>query len=309
MKILIFGSRGMVGSSLYRTFKEINTYELILSSRNDTDLFSLDQTKAFIKKNDPDIIINAAAMVGGIYANNTKRFDFIMNNLKINMNILESCIFNNNIKIINLGSSCIYPLNSSNPISEDSIMNGKLEPTNSPYAMAKLTAIEIGNSLSIQYGHKVINLMPTNLYGPNDNFHPLNSHVIPGLINRIHIAKINNEKSVSIWGDGTPLREFLYVDDLAFAIQHIISNSIEENLINIGSSQEISIKNLAKILCEVIKFKGNIIFDHSKPNGNPKKLLDSNLINKYGWKPKIKLEEGLKLTYDWYLKNQAKLRD
>ena len=309
VKVLIFGSNGLVGSSLLRVLKKNPDFNLFEGNRSLVNLFNFEQTQNYIKQINPDVVINAAAKVGGIYANNSLRVDFILENLKINMNILESCIFNNNIKIINLGSSCIYPLNSSNPISEDSIMNGKLEPTNSPYAMAKLTAIEIGNSLSIQYGHKIINLMPTNLYGPNDNFHPLNSHVIPGLINRIHIAKINNEKSVSIWGDGTPLREFLYVDDLAFAIQHIISNSIEENLINIGSSQEISIKNLAKILCEVIKFKGNIIFDHSKPNGNPKKLLDSNLINKYGWKPKIKLEEGLKLTYDWYLKNQAKLRD
>lgn len=272
------------------------------------DLFNLDETSKFIEKNRPDVVINAAAKVGGIVANNTQRLEFILENLKINMNILEACIPFNQIKIINLGSSCIYPLNSENPIRESLIMSGKLEPTNSPYAMAKLTAIEIGDALSRQLGHEVINLMPTNLYGPNDNFHPLNSHVIPGLINRFHNSKLNNESEISIWGDGSPLREFLYVDDLADAIKFIIQNKISDNLINVGSSMEISISKLASLIAETVQYNGSIVYDTTKPNGNNRKLLDNSLINSYGWKAKTTLEAGLRLTYDWYLKNIDSLR-
>lgn len=303
MRILIFGSKGMVGSSLNRILKKFNSYEIISSSREDTDLFSLDQTKESVKKNKPDIIINAAAMVGGIYANNTKRFDFIMNNLKINMNILESCVSSPNIKIINLGSSCIYPLNAENPIKESSIMTGKLEPTNSPYAMAKLSAIEIGDAISKEYGHEIINLMPTNLYGPNDHFSDDDSHVIPGLIHRMHKAKIKKDKEFSIWGSGNPLREFLYVDDLSFAINKIIETNPRQNLINVGSGSEISIKELALLIKKIISYDGELVFDNSKPDGNPRKLLDSKILNNLEWSPRFDLEDGLELTYSWYLKS------
>ena len=283
-------------------------YNVIPSTRNEVDLFDFTSTKKYLHEINPDIVINAAAKVGGIHANNTQRMDFVLENLKINMNILEACVDKNNIAIINLGSSCIYPLNAENPIKETSIMNGKLEPTNSPYAMAKLTAIEIGNALSIQYGHKIINLMPTNLYGPNDNFHPTNSHVIPGLISKFHNGKINNQETVQIWGDGSPLREFLYVDDLSHAISYIIENDIKNSLMNVGSSEEVSILNLAKIIKNVVGFEGVIAFDKTKPNGNNRKLLDSSLINTFGWKPKIGLNEGLHKTYSWYLKNYDNLR-
>lgn len=224
------------------------------------------------------------------------------------MHILEACMPYNQIKIINLGSSCIYPLNSENPIGESLIMSGKLEPTNSPYAMAKLTAIEIGNALSTQLGHEVINLMPTNLYGPNDNFHPVNSHVIPGLINRFHNSKLNNESEVSIWGDGSPLREFLYVDDLADAIKFIIQNKISHDLINVGSSVEISISKLADLIAQTVQYEGSIVYDETKPNGNMRKLLDNSLINSYGWKAQTPLKDGLRLTYEWYKKNINSLR-
>ena len=202
------------------------------------------------------------------------------------MNILESCIGIQNIKIINLGSSCIYPLNAENPISESSIMTGPLEPTNSPYAMAKLTAIEIGDSLRQQFGMDIVNLMPTNLYGPNDNFTKEQSHVIPGLISRMHEAKINNDKEFYICASGRPLREFLFVDDLSDCIRFIVENGINENLINVGSGIEISILNLAKEIKEIVKFEGNLVFDSSKPDGNPRKLLDSSLINNLGWTAK-----------------------
>ena len=202
-----------------------------------------------------------------------------------------------------MGSSCIYPLNAPNPIKETSFLDGKLEETNSPYAIAKITAIELGKSLNLQFGNKVINLMPTNLYGPRDNFSDLNSHVIPGLLQRIHNAKSKNEDSVDIWGSGSPLREFMYVDDLADAIKYVISNNIEHELLNVGSGEEISIKSLAELISEIVGFNGNLIFDSSMPDGNPRKLLDSTLINNLGWSAKTSLEKGLKLTYDWYVKN------
>ena len=304
MKILIFGSNGLVGNSLRRVFnKNTNFKEIYYSSRKDTNLFSIEETSYRISSFRPDIVINAAAKVGGIHANNTERSKFLIDNIKINVNILESCIPFNNIKIINLGSSCIYPLNATNPIAEDSFMTGRLEPTNSPYAMAKLTAIELGNSLKLEHGHKVINLMPTNLYGPNDNFSKDSSHVIPGLIRRMVDAKNNSINKFQIWGTGEPLREFLYVDDLAKSIEFVIENEIEENLINIGSGEEISILDLAKKIKSVVNFSGELIFDSSKPDGNPRKLLDSSLINSYGWIPTMSLDLGLKMSYQWFIEN------
>ena len=282
-----------------------NNYDVIPSNRNDADLFDSEQTKTLIDNSRPDILIIAAARVGGIVANNTKRTEFILENLKINMNLLEACIPYPEIKIINLGSSCIYPLDASDPISEDSFMTGKLEPTNSPYAMAKIAAIEIGRSLNTQFNHNVINLMPTNLYGPNDFYSETDSHVIPGLIYRMHKAKSENLDNFNIWGTGKPLREFLYVDDLSLAINFIIENEITTDLLNIGSGDEISIKELAEKIKAVVGFKGVLQFDESKPDGNPRKLLDSSLINNLGWESTIKLEDGLEKSYDWFLNNKT----
>ncbi len=304
MKVLILGSNGLVGSSLVRNFSKNKIFsEIIPSTRSDLDLFNFQDVKSFINENQPDLIVNAAAKVGGILANNTFRADFILNNLKINTNLLESLIPYEKIKLINLGSSCIYPLNAKNPIKESYIMTGELEKTNSPYAMAKLTAIELGRSISHQYGHKIINLMPTNLYGPNDNFSDKDSHVIPGLMNRMHKSKIENKKEFEVWGTGKPLREFLYVDDLANAIAFIVENEINDDLINIGSNEEISIKELVENLLKIIDFKGSIFFNTEYPDGNPRKLLDSTKINNFGWKPKISIDEGLSKTYKWYLEN------
>ena len=287
-----------------RKFKKSNIItEVVESTREDTDLFSLEETKRTIKNTSPDLIINAAAKVGGILANNTFRTEFIIENLKINLNILESCLEYNDVKIVNLGSSCIYPLNAKNPISEDSFMTGELEPTNSPYAMAKLTAIEIGRSMSVQYDHKILNLMPTNLYGPNDNFSENESHVIPGLIHKMHLAKINNDPVFKIWGTGKPLREFLYVDDLASAIEFLILNQVDIDLLNIGSGKEVTILELANLIKKVVDYKGSIEFDLEKPDGNPRKLLDSSKINDLGWSADTDLLEGLKNTYSWYIKN------
>ena len=303
MKTLIFGSKGMVGSSVSRILEQDSRYELILSNREETDLFNLDETKKLIEDIKPNVVINAAAKVGGIYANNTQRFSFIVDNLKIN--ILESCKPFSEIKIINLGSSCIYPLNAPNPITEEQFMNGKLEPTNSPYAMAKLSSIEIGNSMTKEFGHEIINLMPTNLYGPHDYFSDSNSHVIPGLMQRMHKAMIKDEQEFFIWGSGNPLREFLHVDDLARAIKKVIEVKTNESLINVGSSEEISIKKLAESLKNVIGYKGLLGFDKSKPDGNPRKLLDSTKILELGWRPEIELNQGLVDTYKWFTENIA----
>lgn len=304
-KLLIFGSGGLVGSSVSRlvTQKYSESFDIFSATRKDANLFSLDETRLLIEKEKPSYIINAAARVGGIVANNTERTEFILENLKININILESIINYPEIKVVNLGSSCIYPLDAPNPISESSLMTGKLEPTNSPYAMAKLTAIEIGDALSKQYGHNITNLMPTNLYGPNDNFSPINSHVIPGLIYRMDLAKKNQEKQFEVWGTGKPKREFLHVDDLSDAILFLIKNNISDSLINIGSSSEVTISNLANIIKNAVGYDGEIVFDKSKPDGNPQKLLDSSKINKLGWQPKISLSQGIETTYEWFQEN------
>ena len=303
MKILVFGSNGLVGNSIKRQFKNNENYKCLFSTREDTNLFSLEDTKKTIESFSPDLIINAAAKVGGIFANDTQGTSFLIENLKININILESIINLSNTKLINLGSSCIYPLNATNPISEDSFMTGELEPTNSPYAMAKLTAIELGKTLKKDFGHKIINLMPTNLYGPNDSFNKMDSHVIPGLIFRMHQAKINNEENFSIWGTGNPMREFLYVDDLADAIKFINDTEVDYDLINVGSGVEISIRDLAYEIKDLIGFSGELTFNSEMPDGNPRKLLDSSLLNRLGWKPITNLEEGLEITYKWFLDN------
>ena len=309
MKVIVFGSNGLVGSSISRILeKSAKVDQIIKSKRSELDLFKKDDVRKFVKDHQPNVIINAAAKVGGIYANNTKRTEFILENLKINMNVLESCLDMPAIKIINLGSSCIYPLNAKNPISESEFMNGKLEPTNSPYAMAKLSAIEIGRSMSKQYGHKVLNLMPTNLYGPNDYFSDLDSHVIPALIHRMYKTIKNDEDKFIVWGSGAPLREFLYVDDLSNFINFIIDKDIKNDLVNVGSGEEISIKNLALLIQELMNFEGDVIFDSSKPDGNPRKLLDSGLMKELGWKEFTDLRNGLKNTINWYKSNQESKR-
>ena len=305
MKVLIFGSNGLVGSSIKKVFeKNESKFETISSTRKDADLLSLTETKNFITKIQPNLIINSAAKVGGIHANNTERSEFLIQNVKINLNILESLIDFPNIQLINLGSSCIYPLKAKNPIKEEAIMTGSLEPTNSPYAMAKLTAIELGNSISSQYGNKILNLMPTNLYGPNDTFSDKESHVIPALIQRIHNAKVENLPSVEVWGTGSPMREFLYVDDLSDAIMFLININITHGLLNVGSGKEITIKELVEKIKVVVDYQGEIVFNKNYPDGNPRKLIDSSKINELGWKPNTNIEEGLKYTYEWYLRNK-----
>ena len=304
MRILVFGSTGLVGSSTVKALIKNDKYTKVFgSTRKDTNLFSFDDTYETIKDFRPDVIVNAAAKVGGILANNTDRFEFITENLKINMNILESLKHFKDIKLVNLGSSCIYPLDAPNPIKEEYIMDGKLEPTNSPYAMAKLAAIEMGDALEIQFNSKIVNLMPTNLYGPNDNFSENESHVIPGLISRMHKAKLSQEPVFNIWGTGKPKREFLYVDDLAEAINFVIENDVNTKLLNVGSNEEVTIKELSIIIKEALNFEGSLEFDETKPDGNPRKLLDSTKIFELGWKPLVNLTQGIERTYSWFKDN------
>jgi GDP-L-fucose synthase len=304
LKVLILGSNGLVGSSLFSVLSTKNDFEEVIpATRSNANLLDLQETSNLINSVKPNIIINAAARVGGVLANDLYRSQFLIENIRININLLESLIPFPKMKLINLGSSCIYPLNAENPIKEESIMTGKLEPTNSAYAMAKLTSIELGDSLSKQYGHQIVNLMPTNLYGPNDNFSDKGSHVIPGLIQRIHNAHTNNDSYVEVWGSGNPKREFLYVDDLASSILFIIRNGINVNLLNIGSGKEISISELVSLLVDVIQYKGDIKYSSEYPDGNPKKMIDSTKINKLGWKAETTLTEGLRKTYSWYLEN------
>ena len=303
-----------MGSSTVKLLKDKSIYkQIIASSREDTNLFDFNSTYKTISEESPDVIVNAAARVGGIVANNTNRVEFIVENLKINLNILESIKDFKNIRLINLGSSCIYPLDADNPIKEEYIMSGKLEPTNSPYAMAKLTAIEIGNAMKQQFGMNITNLMPTNLYGPNDNFSEIESHVIPGLIRRMHNSKINNDDEFKIWGTGNPKREFLYVNDLAeasiFVLEKVsISNESFNNIVesrdgilNIGTGNEISIKELAEMISFEIGYEGEIKWDNSKPDGTPRKLLDISKATTLGWTAKTSLKKGIKLTISHYM--------
>jgi len=303
-KILVFGANGLVGKSVVKTLSNSSKVESVDSStRKDTDLKKIDEIKNILNIKQPDYIINCAAKVGGIHANNTFRAEFLLENLKINLNLFDALKEYPNINVVNFLSSCIYPLNAPNPISESSFLEGKLEPTNSPYAIAKITGIELGREINNQYGNKILNLMPTNLYGPNDNFTDMNSHVIPGLIFRMHQAKIDNDPIFKIWGTGTPLREFMFVDDLANCIEFLIDKDLDSDLINVGTGEEISILGLALLVKEITGYKGNVETDPEMPDGNPRKLLDSTLINNLGWKSQVDLKSGLKTTYDWYINN------
>ena len=309
-KIFVAGATGMVGQAICRALVRYgycslqNGGSLLRPRRDELDLLDINQVHRWFSSNEPDVVVIAAAKVGGIYANDTMPADFLLDNLKIQNNIIETSFKFGVKRLLFLGSSCIYPLNAKNPISESSFLSGMLEPTNSPYAMAKITAIEIGRSIGDQYGTKVLNLMPTNLYGPFDNFSENDSHVIPGLIYRMYNAKVNNEKEFVLWGTGTPLREFLYSEDLADAIEFLLDKDLDTDLVNVGSGNEVTIEDLAFKIKNILDYKGEIIFDKSRPDGNPRKLLDSSLINSLGWSAKTSLDKGLTSTFDWFSKNK-----
>lgn len=303
-KIYVAGHRGMVGSAIYRKLTELGYNNIVTRTSQELDLRNQQAVADFFNEEKPDYVFLAAAKVGGIMANNTYRADFIYENMAIQNNVIKSSYDNDVTKLMFLGSSCIYPKMAPQPLNEDLLLTGTLEPTNEPYAIAKIAGIKMAEAFRDQYGCNFISVMPTNLYGINDNYHPQNSHVLPALIRRFHEAKINNLDEVVIWGTGTPLREFLFSDDLADACVFLMNNYDEKQFVNIGIGEDLSIKDLAELIKEVIGYKGNISFDSSKPDGTPRKLMDVSKLHALGWKHKINLREGIKLAYADFLKRE-----
>jgi len=311
-KIYVAGHKGLVGSAIVRQLKSRGFSNLLVRTHKDLDLTNQAQVKKFFEQEKPDYVILAAAKVGGIYANNTYPADFIYQNIMIEANVINSAYQNNVKRLLFLGSSCIYPKATKQPMCEDALLKNLLEPSNEPYALAKISGIKLCESYNRQYGTDFRSIMPTNLYGINDNFHPKNSHVTPALIHRFHEAKINNDAEVIVWGTGNAKREFLYVDDMAEASlfvleldKKIYQDNTKPTLshINIGTGKEVTIKELAEKIKKVVGFKGQVVFDLSMPDGAPRKLIDVSLMNKLGWRYRIDLTEGLSDTYKWYQEN------
>ncbi|MCX2432375.1 GDP-L-fucose synthase family protein [Pedobacter sp. GR22-10] len=296
-KIYIAGHRGMVGSAIYRKLKHEGYSNLLFKASSELDLRDQKAVTDFFDAEMPDYVFLAAAKVGGIVANNTYRADFLYENLAIQNNIIHNSYSHNVKKLMFLGSSCIYPKMAAQPLKEEYLLTGTLEPTNEPYAIAKIAGIKMCDAYREQYGCNFISVMPTNLYGYNDNYHPENSHVLPALIRKIHEAKVNNESSVTVWGSGSPKREFLFADDLADACFFLMQTYNEPNLINIGTGEDLSIKELAILIKQKLDFQGEIKFDTSKPDGTPRKLMDVSKLHHLGWRHKVDLSEGIVLAY------------
>jgi GDP-L-fucose synthase len=303
MTILVAGGTGLVGSAIVRELKRVNRDVVGISSK-DVNLLDRDKTFAYIEKLNPTAIIDAAAKVGGIGGNNAFPVEFLTQNLQIQSNLMDAAHAAKTEKFVFLGSSCIYPRNCPQPIKEDYLLTGELEQTNSAYAIAKIAGIELIKSYRKEYGYKWISVMPTNLYGPNDNFDLETSHVLPALIRKFIEAKQNNKSEVSVWGSGTPLREFLHTDDLAKAILLCMEKYDDAQQINVGSGVEISILDLANKIAEKVGFSGSIVMDANKPDGTPRKVLDITKVSNLGWKPTISLDQGIASTVEWYLQNK-----
>jgi len=304
-KIYIAGHRGMVGSAIHRKLIKEGFTNFITSTSAELDLRDQVQVAEFFKAHKPDYVFLAAAKVGGIVANNTYRAEFLYDNLQIQNNVIHNSYLNGVKKLLFLGSSCIYPKMAPQPLKEEYLLTGLLEETNEPYAIAKIAGIKMCDAYRAQYGCNYISVMPTNLYGYNDNYHPQNSHVMPALIRRFHEAKLSGAPSVTIWGTGSPKREFLFADDLAAACYYLMQNYDEPNLINIGTGEDISIKDLSLLIKEIVGYTGEIQFDSSKPDGTPRKLMDVSKLHSKGWKHTINLEEGIELAYQDFLKQHA----
>lgn len=305
-RIYIAGHRGLVGSAIVRKLEQEGYTNLLKRASGEVDLRDPVQVEAFFFEEKPEYVFFAAAKVGGIMANSTYKADFIYDNIMIAANVVKASHKYGVKKLLNLGSSCIYPKMAAQPLKEEYLLSGKLEPTNEPYAVAKIAAIKMCNAFNEQYGTNFISAMPTNLYGPHDNFDLTTSHVLPALIRKFHEAKRDGTKVV-LWGDGSPFREFLYSDDLAegllFLMNNVDANDLPEGFLNIGTGQDITIKNLAEMIQDIVGYKGEVSWDTSKPNGTPRKLLDVSTINTLGWKSSTSLEEGIKRSYEWFLSN------
>lgn len=304
-RVFVAGASGLVGSSLVRALNEQGFVHVLTSKSSDVDLRRQAQVESYFENEKPEYVFVAAAKVGGILANNTYPAEFIYDNIMIEANLIH-CAYRFNVKkLLFLGSTCIYPKFAPQPLKEEYLLTGELEPTNEPYAVAKIAGIKLCDAYRRQYGANFVSVMPTNLYGPNDNFSLENSHVLPALIRKFHEAKINHSTNVTVWGSGMPRREFLFVDDLAEACLFLMNHYNESEFINVGTGQDLAISELVHMISNIVGFEGQIIYDQSKPDGTPQKLSDITKINKLGWKAKTPLEEGLRRTYDWYVKSLA----
>lgn len=302
-KIYIAGHNGMVGSAIWRTLERKGYINLMGMSSAALDLRNQQAVREFLAQEKPDVIIDAAARVGGILANNDYPYQFIMENIQIQNNLIDSALQGGIEKFIFLGSSCIYPKLAPQPLKEEYLLTGELEPTNEWYAIAKITGVKACQAIRKQFGKDYVSLMPTNLYGTHDNFDLNTSHVLPAMMRKFHEAKENNHAPVTLWGSGTPMREFLFVDDMAQAVVFALENTLPDYLYNVGTGEDLTIKQLAETIQKITGHQGEIIWDSSKPDGTPRKLMDISKMHDLGWKHQVQLEEGIQKTYDWFLEN------
>lgn len=302
-KIYIAGHRGMVGSAIWRALEAKGFSNLIGRSSNELDLRNQQAVSDFFQSEKPDVVIDAAARVGGILANSNYPYQFLMENMQIQNNLIDSSLKSDVQKFIFLGSSCIYPKLAPQPLKEEYLLTSALEPTNEWYAIAKITGVKACEAIRKQFGKDYISLMPTNLYGPFDNFDLNTSHVLPAMMRKFHEAKLAGNKPVELWGSGTPMREFLYVEDLADAVVFALENQFKDNLYNVGTGVDLTIKALAELIQKKVGHEGDIIWDSTKPDGTPRKLMDVSKMEQAGWKAKVRLEDGIKRTYSWFLEN------
>lgn len=309
MRVFIAGHKGMVGSAIWRKLASHGNFQLIGKSSKELDLRVQSNVDSFVKLERPDVIIDAAARVGGILANSQYPYTFLMENMQIQNNLIHAALTHNVSKFIFLGSSCIYPKYAPQPIQEDYLLTAPLEPTNEWYAIAKIAGVKACEAIRMQYQKDFVSLMPTNLYGPFDNFDLSTSHVMPAMIRKFHEAKVDGNKPVTLWGSGSPLREFLHVDDLATAVTFAIQKKLPEHLYNVGSGKDLSIKSLAEMIQKVVDHTGEIQWDSTKPDGTPRKLMSSEKLHKQGWKPAIDLLDGIQMTYRWFLNNTNGLKE
>lgn len=307
-RIYVAGHRGLVGSAIVRALQQRGHSGLLLRTHAELDLTNQADVRRFFTSERPEAVIMAAARVGGIHANNTRPAMFIRDNLLIQDNVIDAAYASGVGKFVFLGSSCIYPKLSPQPIKEEYLLTGPLEPTNEWYAIAKIAGVKMCQAYRREYGFNAISLMPTNLYGPGDNFDLKNSHVLPALIRRFHEAKVRGDDSVTVWGTGTPRREFLHVDDLADAVVYLLQNYDDERIVNVGWGEDVTIRELAEIVMSAIGYSGSLIFDTTKPDGTPRKLLDVSRLNGLGWKPRISLRDGIERTYTWFTEHSADAR-
>lgn len=307
-RVFVAGHRGLVGSAICRKLEADGYSDVLTQSRSETDLTDPAEVRQFFAQAQPEYVFLAAAKVGGIHANNSAPADFLRDNLQIQLNVIDAAYRAGVKKLVFLGSSCIYPKHAPQPMKEEHLLTGPLEPTNEWYAIAKIAGIKQCQAYRRQYGFNAVSLMPTNLYGPGDNFDLQNSHVLPALIRKFHEAREAGEATVTVWGSGTPRREFLHVDDLADACLYLMQNYESEDIVNIGWGEDLSIAELAAMVKDVVGFEGDIVYDADKPDGTPRKLMDTSRLTGLGWRPSIGLREGLEQTYRWYLENREAIR-